>query len=365
MVVGRARSGDHDTRRTQARALKESQAFQMARGIFVHCLPRVCSTWLAYKFRDLPNIGFRFEPLHPNLIDGAHATLQQRFEVLQFGRSLRHPLRPEHYHTEYEFKANGGLQLFQKRFCYESYYMEPDEKDVDLSAYLRSLWTKAATFGAVPFFKCTKSALRGEWICQRLPGTHIYIFRDPRLMDTSNFSFRGYSSPYIRDYALIVGQNSNRTVFAELAKWCGLTRFVSVSLEEEYSHYRHEIRDHCPGRYDRQFHFSCLVFFWFLALGLATRYADLVIDMDMLREREPRLHIEELILGKTGIKVNLSDYRVDEDRLRRALCRHSYPVAEDVLEITRNALTLVGPCWSKIEEVPLTPFTRELVELVQ
>jgi hypothetical protein len=243
--------------------------------------------------------------------------------------------------------------------------MEPDEKDVDLSAYLKSLWAEAARFGAVPFFKCTRSALRGEWICQRLLGTHIYIFRDPRLMDTSNFSFRGYSNPYIRDYALIIGQNSHRAVFAELAEWCGLMRFVSASLEEECSHYRHEIRDHGPGRYDRQFHFSCLVFFWFLALGLATRYADLVIDMDMLRERETRLHIEKLIRDKTGMTVNLSDYRVDEHRLRRVLSRHSYTVDEDVLEITRNALTLVGPCWSKIEEAPSTPFTRELVELVQ
>ena len=333
-------------------------------GVFIHCLPRVGSTWLAYKFRNLPGVGFRFEPLHPNLIDGTPRMLQESYRALRLGLSLRHPPRREHYHREYKFSPEGGVPLFLKRFCYESYYMRPDQQDAELAAYLHSLWVEASELGA-PLFKCTRSALRARWISHILPGRHIYVFRDPRLMDNSNFSFRGYSNPYIRDYALIIGQNSENPIFKDIADWSGLTRFIASSLGEEYAFYRRQIRDHSPGRYDREFHFMCLIFFWLIALALATSYADLIISMDMLCSNRYRSTIESAIREMTGVVINLSDYRAHDAPLRRAVALHSYAINGDVLAMARGVLKKVNPCWTKIPGAALAPFARDLIQKVQ
>jgi hypothetical protein len=310
-------------------------------------------------------VGFRFEPLHPNLIDGTHRTLRESYRALRSGLSLRHPPQREHYHREYKLRPEGGVPLFQKRFCYESYYMEPDQQDAELAAYLHSLWVEASGFGGMPLFKCTRSALRAWWISHILPGQHIYVFRDPRLMDNSHFSFRGYSNPYIRDYALIIGQNSGNPIFREIAEWSGLTPFVTGSLDEEYSFYRQQIRDHSLGRYDRRFHFTCLIFFWLTGLALATKYADLTISMDMLCSNEYRCTIESAIHRITGVEMDLSDYRSDDARLRRAVARHPYAIDEDALEMARGVLKKVDPSWTRIPGGALTPFARDILEKVQ
>ena len=232
--------------------------------VFIHCLPRAGSTWLAYKFDNRPDIAFRFEPFHQNLVDGTQASLQAEYERLRCGRSLRHPCRASHYHKDYDFLPEGGVALFEKRFCYQNYYVDQQGQDEQLAAYVRSLFTQPRSGNRRPFIKCTKTALRAPWFSRQFPGTHIYLFRCPRLIDNSYFSFRGFYNPYVRDFALIVGQNRDSRLFADLAKWSALPEFFADTLKLEFAHYRDVLLRGRTQRYDRQYHFDCLCFFWLL-----------------------------------------------------------------------------------------------------
>lgn len=333
--------------------------------MFIHCLPRVGSTWLAYKFADRPEVAFRFEPFHEDLIAGTHAELQRKFERLRFGRSLRHPCRAEHYHKDYAFRPEGGVALFQKRFCYQHYYMDADERDEQLRAYLASLFEQPSPPRGRIVVKCTRSALRALWLSRQFSGTHIYAFRSPRLMENSYFSFRGYSNPYIRDFALIVGQNARHRLFAELARWSGLEEFVATTLEQEYIHYRSALLRQRGVRYDRQYHFECLCFFWAVALALATRYADLIIDMDALADRRIQKHTEAEICSRTGMTVDLSDYRVNEARVRRVFSRHRMVVSDGMVDVIRGALSLIGADWDRVLDAELTDHAQRAVEFLE
>jgi len=120
-----------------------------------------------------------------------------------------------------------------------------------------------------------------------------------------------------------------------------LDHFVSKSLEEEYAHYR-SILIRGGRRYDRQYHFDCLCFFWAVALGLATRYADLIIDMDVLIYDETRRDTEMRIQNLTDLTVDLSDYHVDEKRISRIFGRHRMTVSGEMVAIIQNALSSIG-----------------------
>ncbi len=332
--------------------------------IFIHGLPRVASTWLGYKFDDRPEVSYRFEPFHENLLAGTHAGLQSAFEKLQGGKSLRHPFRTQHYHKDYRFQPGGGVALFQKRFCYQNYYMDPDQPDDPLQAYLASQMDAARGQNKRFCTKCTKSVLRAPWLARHFPGVHVYIFRNPRLIDNSHFSYRGFSNRYIRDYGLIIGQNGPHPVFAELAQWSGLDAFVAESLEEEYAHYRNLLTRGRTGRYDRQYHFDGLCFFWTIALGLATKYADLIIDMDTLAYEAPRRDAETRIRKLTGLTIDLSDYHAEQQRRHRILQRHRRTVSGNMAAIIQHALSYIEPDWDRAFDFALSSSTEEAIRFL-
>jgi hypothetical protein len=332
--------------------------------VFLHSLPRVGSTWLGYKFDDQPEVSYRFEPFHENLIAGTPAGLQSAFEKLRYGRSLRHPVRPQHYHKDYSFQPGGGVPLFQKRFCYQNYYMHPDQLDDQLTAYLVSQMTEASSGNRIVCMKCTKSALRAEWLARNFRGIHVYIFRSPRLIDNSHFSYRGFSNRYIRDYALIIGQNGRHPVFAELARWSELGSFISATPEEEYAHYRKVLNRGRKAKYDRQYHFDSLYFFWAVALGLATRYCNLMIDMDVLADDDIRRDITARVRDLTGLTIDLSDYHFDESRNRRILERHRMQVSSGMVDVVRNALSYIKPDWDRAFDFALSRDTEAAIRFL-
>lgn len=331
--------------------------------IFIHSLPRVGSTWLGYKFADCPNVAYRFEPFHENLIAGTPASLQEIFEKLRFGKSLRHPVRTDHYHKNYSFRPGGGAFHFEKRFCFENYCIDPFAVDDDLRTYFANLLAEASKGHRTPVIKSTKSPFRADWLSKHFPGVHLYIFRNPRLMDNSHFSYRGFSNPYIRDYSLIIGQNGHHSILQELAKWSGLDRFVSGSLKEEYSHYHRVLSQENRRKYDRQYHFDCLCFFWVLALAQSTTYADLIIDMDMLAQEEIRLQVVSKIKNKTGLSLDLSDHNMSNTRLGRIMRRHRLVVSGEMEGIIRRAVDRLKPDWKRLRQFYLTEETKSIVRL--
>jgi hypothetical protein len=182
-------------------------------------------------------------------------------------------------------------------------------------------------------------------------------------MDNSHFSFHGYSNPYIRDYSLIIGQNGHHAILQGLARWSGLDRFVSESLKEEYAYYNRVLSQENRRKYDRQYHFDCLCFFWVLALAQATTYADLIIDMDMLGQEEIRLQIETQIKRLTGLVIDLSDHHVSNTRVGTIMRRHRLVVSREMEAIIRRAVARVRPDWERLRQFYLTEETEDVIRL--
>lgn len=317
--------------------------------VVITCLPRTGATWLAYQFAACSHTTLWFEPCHEKLLDGTQQSLQAAYERLRFGRSLRHPPRPKHYHANYPLRPTGGLSLFRKRFCFRGYHLTPGTVDEPFRRYLADLLARTPASHR-PVIKCNRSSLRGRWLVRHFPGTYIYVFRDPWRIDTSHFSFRGFSNPYIRDYALIVGQNCHTPLFRGLAAWAGLDTFIADKVEEEFANYRRLLHRGRANRYDRQFHFDCLYFFWAVALAEATRYADVVLDMDALADDRTRIGVAQMIRDRTGLSVNLSDYKA----ARRRPAGPEPKMSVRMASLIRTVLAHRRTEWERLRMFPLT-----------
>jgi hypothetical protein len=320
--------------------------------VVITCLPRAGATWLAYQFAACPGTTLWFEPCQEKLLDGTQESLQAAYERLGLGRSLRHPPRPEHYHTNYPLRPGGGLPLFRKRFCFRRYHLTRGASDEPFRRYLADLLERTPA-GRRPVVKCNRSALRGRWLAHHFPGVYVYAFRDPERMDTSHFSFRGFSNPYVRDYALIVGQNGGDGLFRGLAEWAGLDDFAAGSVAEEFAHYRRLLHRGRAHRYGRQFYFDCLSFFWAVALAEATHYADIILDLGALADAGTRAVVERAVAKRAGLSIDLSGYRPPR---RPSAPRHlSAPAAA----LTRAALARRRPQWRRPHAIVLSARSAE------
>ena len=99
------------------------------------------------------------------------------------------------------------------------------------------------------------------------------------------------------------------------------------------------------------------MFFLAVGLALATRYADLIIDMDALADRDVRYMTEEYILREAGIAVDLSDYFIDGARIRRVFEHHQMTVSVEMTEIIRAAISWLKPDWNRALRFNLTYHT--------
>lgn len=256
------------------------------------------------------------------------------------------------------------MRLFRKRFCFQNYHLNLNQSDGPLKDYLSGVLEEARQAGRRPVIKCTRSALRARWLSRQFPGTYIYLFRSPRLIDNSHFSFRGFCNRYIREYALMVAQNISDPLLGDFARWSGLDCYIASSLDEECARYRKILWEGRNGRYGRQYHFDCLCFFWAIALAEATRYADLIVDMEALADQKVRARVETEIEKHTGIAVNLSDYDPDAQRVRRVLSRHRMTISSEIVTLIRKAVSLIEPDWKRALSFELTDSTRKAIDFI-
>jgi hypothetical protein len=332
--------------------------------VFIHSFPRVASTWLGAKFMEQVGDAYFYEPLHSLMLDGTPEKAEAEFARMKNGKTLRHPPREKNYWHNYPFTQEGGIPGFQERFFYENYVLDPAQDDPDFKAYWTSLIAHAAGKGPVPCFKNTESALRQSWMKAHLGGTHIYIVQHPRLIDKSNFSFNGYQSPYLRWLAMAVAKNAAHPAIAGLADWTGIAPPPEgQSYEQEMAYYGRlfGVSPHKPvPSFSRRQHYNMLCFLWMMGLAQASRHADIIIDMEALREDENRHAIEKMIHEKTGLEIDLSGYKPKKPYTK--LTDDHFTLTPEMIGLIGAALPHHQPDWERLKHFHLSPVTARAAE---
>ena len=147
--------------------------------MFLHTGWRSSGTWLWSRCREQPNVHAFYEPLHE-----AIATLR-RSDIPKLRPSS---WRSRHGETAPYFAEYGsmiepgraGVPLYQRRFAFDGFFLDPSEDDPALEAYLRGLLATASAAGQAAVLKFCRSLGRVGWMEQRFPDVlHAVVLRDP------------------------------------------------------------------------------------------------------------------------------------------------------------------------------------------
>ncbi len=145
-------------------------------GVFLHTGWRSGGTWLWSRCRAQPGVHAFYEPLHE-----AIASLRKA-DIPKIGpnswRSRHSATAP--YFAEYGAlipPRTSGVPLYHRRFAYDGFFLDPEQDDAALEAYVRSLLAAA---GGAAVLKFCRSLGRVAWFEQRFPDClHAVVLRQP------------------------------------------------------------------------------------------------------------------------------------------------------------------------------------------
>jgi hypothetical protein len=150
-----------------------------ARAVFLHAGWRSGGTWLWSRCRDVPQMHGFYEPLHEVARD------LRRGDIARINpgswQSSHSPTDP--YFEEYRPlipKGGRGIALYQPRFAFDSYFLDPDREDPALAAYMHGLLAVSSAYDHVAVMKFCRSLGRVGWFEQNFPeALHAVVMRNP------------------------------------------------------------------------------------------------------------------------------------------------------------------------------------------
>lgn len=335
--------------------------------VFLQALWRTGSTYLWGKFRSRDEFRGYFEPLHEALYCKTREKLKADYDhaVQKYG----HSFISHNYYDEFNIRASGGAEHFERRFTLERYAMSPQDEDPELKRYIGSLIDNAANEGQAAVMQFNRGVLRAEWMKRQFGGTHIYLNRNPSDM---LFSYKSHNnkSYYLPVYLSIVAQNAHNPIFAEVAEHFGVTPFdAPASLQGlGYSEERIKSRSFTatlrhfsrPARgLSEQDERDLVAFFWTMGLAEATRYADVIVDTDQVVATEGRL-MPDILAKATGKEFDFSDLKVKRGETE------TMEISPEMKRIIRNACDYMEAHWARLKDFPLSANTAvQLISTLQ
>lgn len=323
--------------------------------VFLQALWRTGSTYLWGKFRSREEFRGYFEPLHESLYCKTREKLVADYQ--RASQKFGHSSISHNYYDEFNIRATGGVEHFERRFTLERYALAPDENDPELERYIQSLIDDSAERGQAAVMQFNRGVLRAEWMKERFGGTHLYLNRNPADM-LNSYRQNGY---YLPTYLAIIGQNAHNPIFAEAAERYGVTPYdvqaafkgrdlteqqvKSKSFQSTLRHFMREARS-----LDEQDERDIVAFFWTLGLAQSTRYADMIIDTDMMIEPGGK-SMPEILKDITDIEFDFSDLKVTTTN------KDSLEVSDAMKDIIRRAADVMHPNWSRLKDFPLSKNT--------
>ena len=151
---------------------------QGRQAIFLHTGWRSGGTWLWGRCREQPGVHALYEPLHEQLGWLRPADIRR----LRPGSWASNHSETPPYFNEYEsllLPGKRGVPHYRQRFAFERFFLDPDDEDPELEAYLAYL-LGAAPAGLVCVLKFCRSLGRTAWLQRRFPNAlHAVVIRDP------------------------------------------------------------------------------------------------------------------------------------------------------------------------------------------
>ncbi len=150
--------------------------------MFLHTGWRSGGTWIWSRCREQPGAHALYEPLHEEL-GWLKATdiSQLRPDSWASNHSKTAPYFQEYATLLRPGAGRGGgqgVRLHQRRFAFDRFFLEPNEEEPALEAYLASLLAAAPSQASV--IKFCRSLGRVAWMERRFPGAlHAVVLRDP------------------------------------------------------------------------------------------------------------------------------------------------------------------------------------------
>ncbi|MFZ0796496.1 MAG: hypothetical protein WCA13_19140 [Terriglobales bacterium] len=275
--------------------------------IFLHSGWRAASTYVWAKFRRRSDTSCYFEPLNEHLF-ALTAEIVDRFVPWSFAN---HPPLEAPYLEEFRplivRNGGGGIPGFPAHLTFGRYCAASDDSLPELEAYLADLARLATRLGHRPVYGFVRTDMRVGWFRARMPGTHIFIRREPRRQFLSMLRQAVQGNAYfLQRGTVILRHNMEEPAFAPLLAAIKLPALLDSSgLREAF---RGKLVDETVLR---QLYFI-FYFMWLLARRLGEPQCHLVIDIDRLSlddsyRREIESHLGDLV----GIAISFADCRVE------------------------------------------------------
>jgi len=273
--------------------------------IFLHSSWRASSTYVWAKFRQRPDTYCYFEPLNEHLLT-LTAEIIDRFVPWSFAN---HPALEAPYLEEYRplIGPGGGIPGFPAHLTFGRYCATSNDSLPELEAYLADLARLATRLGRRPVYGFVRTDLRVGWFRARMPGTHIFIRREPRRQFLSMLRQAVLGNPYfLQRGVVILRHNMEEPAFAPLLSAIELPALLETSgLREAF---RGKLVDETVLR---RLYFI-FYFMWLLARQLGEPQCHLAIDIDRLSlDDSYRRETENRLGDLVGTAISFADCRVE------------------------------------------------------
>jgi hypothetical protein len=276
--------------------------------IFLHSSWRSASTYVWSKFRQRTDTYCYFEPLNEHLFTLTPEVIN-RFVPWSFSH---HPPLDAPYLAEYRPLVGPvcGVPGFPAHLTFGKYCVTGDDSLPELEAYMGDLAGLAARLGCRPVYGFVRTDLRIGWFRARIPGTHIFIRRDPRRQFLSMLHQAVQGNPYfLQRGTVILRHNPDEPAFAPLFSAPDLTPLPPLL---DPSNLREVFRDKLVNETLLRRLFFIFYFLWLLARQLGEPHCDLVVDIDRLSlETQYRRKLEADLSDLLGMVFSFSDCRVE------------------------------------------------------
>ncbi len=287
--------------------VKVETRVQGKEAIFLHSSWRAASTYVWSKFRQRPDTYCYFEPLNEHLFT-LTAEIVNRFVPWSFAN---HPALDAPYLEEFLplIGRNGerGIPGFPTHLTFGRYCAGSDDSLPELEAYLAGLARLAMRLGRRPVYGFVRTDLRVGWFRTRVPGTHIFIRREPRRQFMSMLRQAVQGNPYfLQRGVIILRHNMEAPAFAPLLSAIELPALL------EFSGLREAFRGRLVDETVLRRLYFIFYFMWLLVRRLGEPQCHLVIDIDRLSlddsyRREIESHLGDLV----GMAISFADCRVE------------------------------------------------------
>ena len=271
--------------------------------VFHHALWRSCSSAVWAAFRQNKDLRCFYEPFHESLAYKTEADQEKSWR--KSFKNNHHGDWGGHYFKEFPYARHGGVPHYKIRFAMDRFAMQAGDSDPEAQTYIESLLEYAREKEQIPFLQFNRGYLRGQWFKTSWPeSTHLYQVRNLGEVFRSSQSMRYY----VPAYRSVLAQNASDPLFEGIADYAGIEcKGINVNFEsvaEFKGALKRSIRQ--TKKWDAQKKQDVVAFFWALGLLASTRYADALIDIDGMREKDGAAQKEAEVSSLIGTWVDFS-----------------------------------------------------------